>query len=259
MTFKSLAEQLFHACGYHISRYHHDRCGTNPFLDMRRFVTDGSDRTVFDVGANRGQFLNHLRLHYPKAAVYSFEPSPATFCALSAKTSGMPNTSTWNIALGASAGKSILLENVNSDMSSMLQLGSQGWGRIERQTEIDIHTIDDFCQEQLISRIDILKSDTQGYELEVFKGAQRMMRENRVGLIYSEINFDEIYENLPPFDEIFRFLREQDFVLAAFYKMEFKRQIVGWTDALFVNKQLLNNTLARTDKSNGAIAAVETR
>jgi FkbM family methyltransferase len=224
---------------------------------MNRFVADSRDRTVFDVGANCGQFLDHLRLHYPKAAVYAFEPSPATFCALSAKAAKMKNTSTFNIALGAFAGKTTLLENVNSDMSSILQLGSQGWGRIERQTEIDIHTIDDFCRERSISRIDILKSDTQGYDLEVFKGAQRMMRENRVSLVYSEINFDEMYKNLPPFDEIFRFLREQNFVLAAFYKMEFKRQIVGWTDALFVNKHLLNGTLARMEKPKGTIGTVE--
>lgn len=254
MTLKSIAQRFFHACGYHLSHYDQDRCGTDPFLDMRRFVPNGSDRTLFDVGANRGQFLDLLRLYYPKAAVYSFEPSPGTFNGLSAKTAGMPNVSAWNMALGASPGKSTLLENVQSDMSSMLQLGSQGWGRVERQTEIDICTVDDFCQEHSISRIDILKSDTQGYDLEVFKGAQRMMRENRIGLIYSEITFDEIYKNLPPFDEVFRFLREQDFVLAAFYKMEFKRQIVGWTDALFVNKQLLNSTLARMDESNGTIS-----
>ncbi|HJQ78599.1 MAG TPA: FkbM family methyltransferase [Lacipirellulaceae bacterium] len=251
MPLKSIAQQLFHAFGYHLSSYRRDRCGIDPLQDMTRFVPDGSDRTIFDVGANRGQFLDQLRLRFPKARIHSFEPSPATFQALSAKVAGMTNVSTWNLALGANAGKSMLLENVSSDMSSMLQLGSQGWGRIEKQTEIDIQSVDDFCQEHSISRVDILKSDTQGYDLEVFKGAERMMRENRIGLVYSEITFDEIYKNLPPFDEILRFLRERDFVLAAFYKMEFRRPIVGWTDALFVNRQLLNRTLGPQRPSNG--------
>lgn len=252
MPLKSIAQQLFHAFGYHVSSYRRDRCGVDPVLDMTRFVPDGSQRTIFDVGANRGQFLNQLRLHYSQAAIHSFEPSPATFQALSAKTAGMANVSTWNLALGARAGKSTLLENVSSDMSSMLELGSQGHGRVEKHTEIDIQTVDDFCQKHSISRVDILKSDTQGYDLEVFKGAERMMRENRIGLVYSEITFDEIYKNLPPIDEILRFLRERDFVLAAFYKMEFKRPIVGWTDALFVNRQLLNTTLGSAAGSNGS-------
>jgi FkbM family methyltransferase len=252
MTFKAIAQHLFHTFGYHLSSYRQERCGTDPLLDMTRFVPDGSDRTIFDVGANRGQFLDRLRLHYPKASVHSFEPSPATFRALAERAANMANTSTWNIALGDSISKSILLENVSSDMSSMLQLGSQGWGRIEKQTEIDVQTVDSFCQQHSISRIDVLKSDTQGYDLQVLKGAQRMMNENRIGLIYSEITFDEIYQNLPPFDEVFRFLREHEFVLAAFYKMEFKRQIVGWTDALFVNKRLLHSTLGSMDQSNGS-------
>jgi FkbM family methyltransferase len=252
MTLKAIAQHLFHAFGYHISSYRQERCGTDPFLDMTRFVTDDSDRTIFDVGANCGQFLDRLRLCYPKATVYSFEPSPATFRALSGRAAAMANTSTWNIALGDSVGKSVLLENVSSDMSSMLQLGSQGWGRVEKRTEIEVQTVDSFCQQHSISRIDILKSDTQGYDLQVLKGAQRMMKENRIGLIYSEITFDEIYENLPPFDEVFRLLREHGFVLAAFYKMEFKRQIVGWTDALFVNKHLLHAAPASTDQSNGS-------
>jgi FkbM family methyltransferase len=218
---------------------------------MTRFVPDGRDRTIFDVGANLGQFLEQLVHHYPQAAIHSFEPSPRTFQALSAKTAGMANVSAWNHALGARAGKSTLLENASSDMTSMLQLGSQGWGRIEKQTEIDVQSVDDFCQEHSISRVDILKSDTQGYDLEVLKGAERMMREHRIGLVYSEITFDEIYKNLPPFDEIFRFLRERDFVLAAFYKMEFRRPIVGWTDALFVSRQLLNATLGPAGRANG--------
>jgi FkbM family methyltransferase len=251
MPLKSIAQQLFHALGYHLSSYRPDRCGIDPLRDMTRFVPDGSDRTIFDVGANRGQFLDQLRIQYPQAAIHSFEPSPATFQKLSTKTAGMANVATWNLALGARTGKSTLLENVSSDMSSMLQLGSQGWGRIEKQTEIDIQTVDDFCQAHSIPHVDILKSDTQGYDLEVFKGAERMMRENRIGLIYSEITFDEIYKNLPPFDEILRFLRERHFVLAAFYKMEFRRPIVGWTDALFVSRQLLNSTLGPADKSNG--------
>ena len=52
--------------------------------------------------------------------------------------------------------------------------------------------------------VDILKSDTQGYDFEVFKGAQQAMRDNRIGLLYFEFIFSDMYKNLPPFDEVFR-------------------------------------------------------
>ncbi len=56
-------------------------------------------------------------------------------------------------------------------MSSLLRPAAAAWGSIVRETEVAITTLDDYCRSTDVSRIDLLKIDTQGYELEVLRGA----------------------------------------------------------------------------------------
>jgi len=131
----------------------------------------------------------------------------------------------------------LFLENADSTMSSFLELGADGWGSVEKRRMVEVRTIDDVCAEYGIGRIDILKSDTQGYDLEVFRGAQQAFNRNMIGMVYCEINFSDLYIGQPRFEEVCSFLRTQGFQLAALYTMHFHSRFVGWTDALFVNRE----------------------
>lgn len=239
MGHKAFVRRLLHRFGYDIARFDADEPGRNPFADMERFVADGKDVTLFDVGANVGQSIERFRLHYPLAHIHSFEPSPDVYRELVARAASRTGVTTWNFAFGAAAGRSLLQENKHSVMSSMLDLGSAGWGQVERKTEVELRTIDEFCAAEKIGRVDILKSDTQGYDLEVLRGAEQMMRENRIGLVLCEVNFAEFYRNAAPFDAIFRHMLDRNFLLAALYPIHYGQNVASWTDALFVNKKLL--------------------
>jgi len=232
----SLVRRLFHKFGFDISRFEENQLGRNPFADMERFVADSDSTTIFDVGANVGQSVERFRLHFPLSQIHSFEPSPGAYRELQALAASRSGVTAWNVALGAAPGKAMLNENEYSVMNSMLELGEQGWGCVEKQTEVSLQSIDAFCREQNVDRIDILKSDTQGCDLDVFRGAEQMMRKHRIGLIMCEVNFAELYRGAAPFDAIFRFLLDRDFALVAFYAIHFSRNTAGWTDALFVNK-----------------------
>jgi hypothetical protein len=59
--------------------------------------------------------------------------------------------------------------------------------------------------------IDLLKLDVQGAELDVLRGAQRLLRDTLV--IHAEVEFFPIYREQPLFDDVFRFLRDQSFDL----------------------------------------------
>jgi FkbM family methyltransferase len=244
MSFRSQVKRFFHRLGFDISEYDKNACGQNPFLDMQRFVPDREGLVIFDVGANRGQFVETLRLHYGRAQVHSFEPSPATFRQLAETAARLPRSKAWENGMGSVRGSAKLLENSHPTMSSMLELGEQGWGRVEKETTVEIRTVDDFCREHSIDHIGILKTDTQGFDLEALKGARQMMSECRIDLVYSELIFADLYKNLPPFDEFYRYLRENDFALVALYKMNFANHVAGWADALFVNKRLVERISA---------------
>jgi hypothetical protein len=102
---------------------------------------------------------------------------------------------------------------------------------------VDVMTLDSFLAGQGIERVDILKSDTQGYELEILKGAENALRNNRIGLIYLELIFSPMYEGLPPLHEIFRHLAERNFSIVSIYEMQHQRNLADWADALFVNRE----------------------
>jgi FkbM family methyltransferase len=235
---KQTIRHIIRKFGYDIVRFNPGQIGKDPRDDMARFLHN--DRPIiFDVGANVGQSIDSFRFKFPRCIVHSFEPSPTTFETLNQQASKFKDVHLWNCALGSVCGQMTFLENLHSDMSSFLPLGEFGWGKVMKETLVEVKTIDRFCDEESIEQIDILKSDTQGFELEVFRGAERTIRANRIGLIYFEIIFSDMYENLPSFAQIYDFLRSRDFLLVSFYQFYYQKQLASWTDALFIQKSYI--------------------
>ncbi|HWW87552.1 MAG TPA: FkbM family methyltransferase, partial [Vicinamibacterales bacterium] len=100
-----------------------------------------------------------------------------------------------------------------------------------KETMVSTETVDRFCDSQGIEKIDLLKVDTQGYELDVFKGAEKMFRENRVGLFYFEIILSDMYRNLPNLGDLFSHLRARDFLLVSLYRIYHQKRLASWADA----------------------------
>jgi FkbM family methyltransferase len=211
--------------------------GISPFADMRRFVPAGKEPLILDIGANVGQSVERFRKVFPTAIIHSFEPSQETFRQLSQNVSTDKRVFAWNYAVGASPGRQTFLENTNSDMSSFLSPSTTSWGEVKRESLVEVTTIDHFLETNRIHHADIVKSDTQGYEFEVFKGAEAAMRENRIGLLYFEFIFSDMYKDLPPFDQVFRHLVDRNFSLVAIYDFHYQNRLASFADVLFVNRE----------------------
>jgi FkbM family methyltransferase len=202
-------------------------------------ILHGDSPMVFDVGANLGQTVGAFHRVFRDPRVYSFEPSPTTFDLLRSNTAQYPNVHAWNRALGSSRCQMTLQENSTPEMTSFLPLSNFGWGSVMKQTRVDVDTVDAFCAENNIDRIDVLKSDTQGFDLEVFKGAESMFQQNKIGLVFTEIIFNDMYKNLPPVSQILEFLFSHNFALVSFYELSYQERLASWADALFVNKSYI--------------------
>jgi FkbM family methyltransferase len=224
--------------GYTIARQQPPAMGESVWLDMQRFVPSSGSPIVLDVGANVGQSIRRFRAIYPSSVIHSFEPSRETFDALRRKTAGMTNVFAWNYALGASTGSGTLFENSCSDMSSLLPLDAAGWGAITGQAAVKMTTIDVFLSSHGIPRVDILKSDTQGYDLEVLKGADSALREGRIKLVNAEFIFSAMYRDLPSFDDMFRYLTDRGFKLVSIYNFHYHDDYASWADVLFANPRV---------------------
>ncbi|NCJ08767.1 FkbM family methyltransferase, partial [Synechococcales cyanobacterium C] len=82
---------------------------------------------------------------------------------------------------------------------------------LDFEVEIETTTLDDFCEEEKIERIDFLQVDVQGADLAVLKGGQKIL--NSVSLIQIEVEFSELYKGQPLFAQVDQYLRERGFIL----------------------------------------------
>lgn len=158
---------------------------------MKKFAReDRRDLVVFDVGANCGQFLNLAveRLGNRIQKLHSFEPAAATFAALQQAQPRHPGVVLNQLALGAEIGKAELYYDTEKSGLASLTKRDLAFRQIEfeRHETITITTLDAYCADKGINRIDWLKLDVEGHELDVLRGGSTMFAKRAVDLVTFE-------------------------------------------------------------------------
>jgi FkbM family methyltransferase len=231
---KQLFKRVFNSFGYKVGKIQNNPLldSDEPFECMKSLMGGADSGVFFDVGANVGQTVAELKSYFPNGRIYAFEPGTA-YEQLSQTYQGEKNITTENIPLGSKKEELKFYVNSCSDMSSFLPLGKDGWGEIRQEVSLELKTLDEYCEEKRITKINILKSDTQGFDLQVLQGATNMLQATQ--FVFLEINFGEIYDGLPPFSEIFNFVSENGFKLVRFYGQQFNGNVLSHADILFIN------------------------
>jgi FkbM family methyltransferase len=88
--------------------------------------------------------------------------------------------------------------------------------------QIELVTLDNWCEQQDVDRVDFIKLDTQGSELDVLRGAPRTLE--RAIAVQTEVEFNRMYEGQPLFSDVDRFLRDHGFVLWQLENLAHHRQ-----------------------------------
>jgi FkbM family methyltransferase len=230
--------------GFDIVRVRRTDVGRDPFRDMQRFLAREKKPLILDIGANIGQSVDNFREAFPAATIHSFEPSPKTYAKLKEHCDSLPGVTTWNCGVGSRNATLALQESDRSVWTSFLTPDKGCWGKVVQTTEVPVVALDSFIEEQKIDFIHILKSDTQGFDFEVFKGAGQAMRDNRIGMIYFELIISHLYKDLPPYYDVFKYLSENDFVIVSFYDSLFRNGLAAQTDVLLISRQYYAKTQA---------------
>jgi len=84
-------------------------------------------------------------------------------------------------------------------------------GYITKIEKVKVNTLDQYCKNKNIQKIDLLKIDTQGYEDKVLEGSLNTIKNNQVGVVLTEIIFDKVYDKYFSFSEIEKYLVPNDF------------------------------------------------
>jgi len=147
---------------------------------------------VFDVGANVGLFsllaANRLK---DKVKVYAFEPSDYPFDKIRRNISlnKFKSINTNNIGLWDHKGFVKFHLCIDEAYNS---IGTNPQSEIKSSINIPVTTIDDFCQEKNITKIDILKIDSEGAEFQILNGAKRLISSLSIPIIICEYNREVI-------------------------------------------------------------------
>jgi hypothetical protein len=129
--------------------------------------------------------------------------------------------------------------NTNVDTNSLLEsikmgLSSDKQVENKNQIEVDVWTIDDFCRDNNIEKIDILKLDIQGGELAALIGAEKLLKEKNIRLIYTEAFFRQQYADQPLLYDIAKYLERFGYHLQDIYSPIYGKGSITWCDAIFL-------------------------
>jgi len=164
---------------------------------------------VLDVGANRGQFRNFLRRRCGfRGWIFSFEPIPAVFAELQARAADDPRWRVFPWALGSQTGTRALNVMRDSSFSSFLEPLAEG-GQIPvigdknvvlRREAVPVRRLAEVLpglrQEYSLGPI-YLKLDTQGFDLEVLRGAEGELQQ--MAALQTEVPVKALYQGMPGF------------------------------------------------------------
>jgi FkbM family methyltransferase len=152
---------------------------------------------VFDVGANVGQTLASVRRAWPRARVVCFEPSSKPFAELRRAVDADPLAEAYPIALSDVEGDLEFHEfpesTANSLLAPVIDESSPEWLRLGTKSHVHATTLDRWCADKSVHRIDLLKIDTQGADGRVLAGAEGLLRARKIRLVYFEVIFTSYY------------------------------------------------------------------
>ena len=229
-------KNLFARADVHISRLSSVPFGVQWEHDARFLLGNRRNPTLLDVGANVGQTVKLLASVFHDGRIYSFEPVPSTFAELLKNTAGVAGVECVNEALGAVSGAATITTDRDGQNTLVEEVTS---GNTATAT-VSVSTVDEFCDARSIERVDLLKIDTEGHEVEVIRGARSMLSAGRIDLVLAECDFrhrpnEPHGDSSDPQD-----LEEHGFAVAGLYSGGVDGSGWVWGDVLMVRDGAAN-------------------
>ena len=144
----------------------------------------------FDVGSNKGQYPQMIidNITADDFSIHCFEPGHETFKILEKSYKEDKRIKLNNIGIGKAKGETVLhFDSVGSRMASLTKRRLDHFGIYFNKSEkVEINTIDNYCSENAINHIHLLKFDIEGHELDALDGARKMFDKKSIDIVTFE-------------------------------------------------------------------------
>ena len=206
-----------------VETYYHKR-------KIFNFLKNFEIKSVFDVGAHKGEFLKAVQKLENIEKIYSFEPQKKIYQKLNI-FSIENKIFCFNFALGNNNEIRNLKINNKTSTSTFSDINNLSlWYKIKSfilrgstkssfidEEKVNVMKLDDFCDDYKISNIDLLKIDTEGHEKQVLEGALNLIKEKKIKYILLEFHLSNMYSNYSV-NDLENFLDNYNFKLLKKYK-----------------------------------------
>ena len=161
-------------------------------------------RTIINVGANVGLFSLYMKMNYPDSKIFAFEPVPSTFELLKLNTLNLADINIFPFALFDEEKIETIQLHVDNSGANTIKVQDQYKSHFESNVEILLKKAGKVLSELNINKIDILKIDTEGCEVEILESLQSFLPETDYVLVqyHSEADqrkIDSLFENFKVF------------------------------------------------------------
>jgi FkbM family methyltransferase len=236
-----LIQSVLHKYGYHLRKLDKDVDLRDAFGEQVRLLKDSSVRVIFDVGAADGRTSIHYHEIFPEARIHAFEPFGQHLKKLRLVAQKNPKIQVHEVA-ASNANGSATFYCTSGEYSNSLCVPNDNTGsqfdkhlKVKDVIQVTTRTIDSICQESGIDKIDILKMDIQGAELHALKGAEKLLQDKKVRLIYTEVSFMPIYSDGVLFYQLSDYLAKFGYELFNIYDIKHNQKgRLAWADAIFL-------------------------
>ncbi|CAN0553730.1 unnamed protein product, partial [Laminaria digitata] len=164
---------------------------------------------IFDVGANIGSATIFFKKLFRNAKIYGFEPHHDTYLEAKRRTGRLEHVFLHNLAIGETEEERTLFVNTVASTNSFLKMNpasewtsEQFMVKPSETQEVQLTTLDVFCAQENINRIDLLKLDVQGFEPQALRGAWDLLSSQSIRAIKIEVMPGDFYESSTSFYEI---------------------------------------------------------
>jgi FkbM family methyltransferase len=187
----------------------------------------GERVTVVDGGFHLGSYSRGVLKTWPGARIIGFEPDPETHSAAAALAATLSEVELLNAALGAAAGQAEFFRGAMAATNSLRPRPDTpghpyfpARAQLTGGTFVHVVALDDILSERDIDRVQLLKLDLQGGELDALRGARRLIGEGRADVIQCEVVFVRKYADQPYFWEICAHLSGHEYRLHSFMDLK---------------------------------------
>ncbi len=181
---------------------------------LKQALRPGS--VFMDVGANIGAMsITAARRWCPQGRVIAFEASPGIhrYLAHNAAQNAIAGLTILHRAVSNASGLTLPFYEAPDAKFGMGSLADRFGGQ---ETGVPTLTLDDAMQQLAIERVDVIKVDVEGFELEVFQGSQRLLQQDPSPLIVFEFNdWAEARDGAAKAGDAQRFLRSLGYTTLA--------------------------------------------